>query len=231
MTRRPLVLAFALASASLVVGTAPREAKAACDYNGNGCNDHDSNDDGDHDPYESDHKPEIGVALDLLHTTYGADSLAGGMFGLRTSMHARLGRRIAIDAGLEEGFGTDKSGFHRYDIAWTLPDLYVYLTPGSRLQLYSVLGLDMRVSHFESGPNKQIPEGLPWGHFYMGGTMGMGVESRMSKTTALRVELRGFVRGRVDDKESSARIEASPQFADATRSDKGAFLSLGLILF
>ena len=153
------------------------------------------------------------------------------MAGLRTSFHARLGRRIALDLGLEEGFGTDKSGFRRYDIAWTLPDLYVYMTPGSKLQLYTVLGLDMRVSHFESGPDKKMPEGLPWGNFYLGGSMGGGVETRMSKSTALRVELRGFVRGRVDAKESRDRIEASPQFADSTRTDKGAFLSIGMIFF
>ncbi|MEO7093743.1 MAG: hypothetical protein ABI175_10870, partial [Polyangiales bacterium] len=189
MTRRNVAFNFALAGGlGLALAlTATTEARAGCDYNGNGCDDHGSSDSNDDDRYGDDkHKPELGVGLDLLHTTYGMDSLAGGMFGLRTSMHARLGRRIALGVGMEEGFGTDKSGFRRYDLAWTLPDLYVYLTPGSKLQLYSVLGLDMRVSHFESAPDHKLPEGLPWGHFYMGGTMGMGVESRMSKTSAIR---------------------------------------------
>ena len=231
MTRRNVAFAFALVAGLGLATTASTEAHADCDYNGNGCDDHSSNDDDDR--YGDDkHKPEVGVALDLLHTTYGLDSLSGGMVGLRTSMHARLGRRIALGVGLEEGFGTDKSGFHRYDLAWTLPDLYVYITPNSKFQLYTVLGLDMRVSHFESGPDKKLPEGLPWGHFYMGGTMGLGIETRMSKLTSLRFELRGFMRGRVDPKgEARDRIESMPQFADTTRTDKGALLSLGLVFF
>jgi hypothetical protein len=232
MTRRNVAFAFAFALAvtGTLAVTASTEARADCDYNGNGCDEHHSND-GDYDPYEHDHKPELGVAIDLMHSTYGLDSLSGGMYGVRTSMHARLGRRIALGVGLEEGFGTDASGYRRYDLAWKLPDLYVYITPGSKMQLYSVLGLDMRVSHFESSPEKKLSDGLPWGHFYMGGTMGLGVESRMSKTSALRVELRGYVRGRVDGKESRDRIQAMPEFADSTRTDKGAMLSIGVVLF
>jgi hypothetical protein len=229
MTSRAFTLSFVAALALASATLAPRVAHACYDDDdGRNCGE----DRQAEQNYDED-KPIVGVGMDVMRLTPGLDSIASPraeFYALKTSMHARLGKRVAIAVGMEEGYGTDGSGFKRYDLGWSLPDVYIYLTPRSSLQLYSVMGFDMRVSHFESG-DVDLPKNLPWGNFYMGASMGWGIETRWSKGTAFRLELRGFVRGRVDDTTTKTTIESKPEFADATRTTKGAMLTLGLIMF
>lgn len=184
--------------------------------------------------HEYQYETAVAFGLDVLHGAGSVGDLSGGgdsTWGVRTSFHARLGRRVAIRVGLEESFGGDAAGYKRYDLAWSLPDVYLYLTPTSPIQLYTVLGMDMRVVHFESGRNA-LSDQVPWGQFYLGAIMGAGVESRMSKQTALRFELRGFVRGRAQDPTTeSALRSADPTFAEATRTEKGLIFSAGMVFF
>ncbi len=106
----------------------------------------------------------------------------------------------------------------------------MFLNPKSKTQLYATTGMDMRVSHFESGPTAQLPEGVPWGHFYMGTFLGGGVEHRLDKTMSLRFEARWFARGRLDGKKPG-EPGLDPEFSQATRGHRGAVLSIGLIFY
>ena len=127
--------------------------------------------------------------------------------------------------------GTDPNGYKRFELGWSLPDVYLYLTPKSSIQVFTVLGFDMRVEHFEAG-SSALSDQVGWGQFYMGAILGGGFESRLNKSTALRFELRGFVRGRVDDPDTEANLRAvDPVFASATRSQKGLVLSAGMVVF
>lgn len=224
---RSLPLAFAALVATSVAALAPA-ARADCNYLGEGCkDDREPEDPGDNG------KPEVGVGLDVFRLTPTVGGFSGGaeLWGLRASMHARLGRRVALGVGMEPVFGTDASGYKRYDLGWTLPDVYLYLTPLSRFQLYTVMGMDMRVTHFDSNDGKVVPADVPWGHFYFGGSAGVGIEHRMTKYNALRVELRGFVRGRLDGAQMEQALQRFPEFYDSTRTTKGAMLSIGMVFF
>lgn len=220
-------LVFAAVFASLA--TLAPEAHAECDQYGS-CHDDESSDTSGQ-PDEA----EIGVALDLFRAVPSSSGLYqptnGDSYGVRTSMHARVGRRIALGLGMEEAAGTDPSGYRRYDLAWSMPDLFVYLTPRSKFQLYTVTGMKMRVSHFESGPGAALPTDVPWGAFYMGGTLGAGVETRMNKSTALRFELRGFLLGRVDGQQEAQKLAGYAEYSEATRSSKGVSFSIGMVFF
>jgi LCCL domain len=180
-------------------------------------------------PLTSSSYDRTGVALgmDLVFTPSMGDGDAGfrSMVGLRTMMHGRAGRRIAINIGMEEAFGVDHTGFRRYDLAWTLPEMYFYLTPDSLLQFYTLSGLELRTTHFASGPGRALPTAAPWANLYVGAFLGVGVETRISPKTAMRVELRGFLRGRVDDPTPDAAFQA------ATATNSGANLNVGLAFF
>lgn len=193
----------------------------------------DYDDDYDHgssDTYKHKQKPELGIALEASRSGstigFGSGTTAGYL-----GMHGRFGRRVALGFGIEQGYGTDPSGWKRYDIAWNLPKLYMYLNPKSRTQLYVTTGMDMRVSHFDDGPNKPLPENTPWGFMYMGTFLGGGVEHRMDKTMALRLEARWFVRGRTTGRANPKDAPLDPGFNQATKGAQGAVVSLGLVFF
>jgi hypothetical protein len=207
--------------ASLVVLVMGRKARAA------GVDNVDSSASVDNDSSGQPKDAQVGLSVDLLHAVPDARVILptqNEMFALRTAMHARVSRRVAIALGLEEGFGTS-AGYRRYDLAWTLPEFYVYLTPYSRIQLYTLTGFDLRASHFESGPAGPVPNGAGFANVFIGASMGLGVETRLDARNAVRLELRGFVRGRLDDAGS-----ASP-FSDATKSTRGVSLGLGFVFF
>ena len=192
-----------------------------------------------HDDYDDDssssssddyrQKPEIGIALEASRS---APSLGfgPGMTSGYLGMHGRLGRRIALGFGLEQAYGDDPSGWKRYDIGWNLPKLYLYLNAKSKTQFYVTTGIDMRVSHFDDGPNKPLPGGTPWGFMYFGTFLGGGIDHRLDKSMALRLELRAFMRGRASSKAPND-APLDPAFNDATTGARGVTASIGLLLF
>jgi hypothetical protein len=91
-------------------------------------------------------------------------------------------------------------------------------------------GMDMRVSHFDDAPNKPIPAGTPWGFMYIGTFLGGGIEHRMDKSMALRLEARWFVRGRTSSKGPNDP-PLDPEFNASTRGAQGGVVSLGLVFF
>lgn len=216
---------FSAASILLALSSVAPAARA-CDDDDQ-CSSHDS-------VHEYQYETAIGVGLDVLHGAGEVGALAGSggsTWGIRTSMHARLGRRVGVRLGLEESMGAVAAGYKRYDLAWSLPDVYFYLTPKSQIQLFTVLGMDMRVVHFESG-RTQLDDHVAWGQLYLGAILGGGIESRLNESTALRFELRGFVRGRAQDKGAEDDLRAADAaFAASTKTEKGVVASAGLVFF
>jgi hypothetical protein len=226
--RKPFLFS-SLALLTLGLLTAAPSARA-CDEDDDGPNCASSNDD----VKEYQWEPGIAIGLDVLHGAGDMGALGGSSdstWGVRTSMHTRLGKRVGIRIGLEESMGGDAAGYKRWDLGWELPDIYLYLTPTSKFQLYTVLGMDMRVEHFESGRNA-LSDQVAWGQFYLGAIMGAGIETRLSKMTGLRFELRGFVRGRAQDSGAEQDLRAADEtFANATKTQKGVIFSAGMIFF
>lgn len=193
--------------------------------------DEDDYDDDDNATSSASHhqKPELGIDLEASRSA-SSIGLGAGTTGGYLGMHARLGRRIALGFGIEQAYGDDPSGWKRYDIAWNLPKLYMYLNPKSKTQLYVTTGMDMRVSHFDDAPGKPLPGGTPWGFMYFGTFLGGGIEHRMDKSMSLRLEARWFVRGRASGRAPNDP-PLDPELNDSTRGIKGATLSLGLVFF
>jgi hypothetical protein len=188
-------------------------------------------DDDNYSSSESHHKqkPELGIAIEASRSGPSL-GFGPGVTGGYLGMHGRLGRRVALGFGLEQAYGDDPSGWKRYDIAWNLPKLYLYLNPKSQAQLYVTTGMDMRVSHFDDAPGKELPAGTPWGFLYMGTFLGGGIDYRMDKTMALRFEMRAFMRGRASGKNPNSE-PLDPEFNDSTRGSRGAIASIGLVFF
>ena len=65
---------------------------------------------------------------------------------------------------------------------------------------------------------------------YFGTYFGGGVDYRIEKTMAIRLELRGFIRGRASSRASDA-APLDPEFNDSTRGGRGAVASIGLVFF
>lgn len=192
--------------------------------------DDDDYDDEDHNSSSSKsykQKAEPGIALDV--TRFGSQAFSGaGMTGLSLAFHGRVSRRVALDLGLEQAYGSF-DGYRRYDIGWSLPKLFVYLNPKSKTQFYATLGFDMRVAHYESG-DKVVPDAVPWGHFYLGTSAGLGIDHRMDKSTALRFEVRGYMRGRTQG-QGDALAKVAPTFAQDVKGDRGIAVSIGMVFY
>lgn len=180
----------------------------------------------DPESYDAHRKIEIGIDLEAYRSSSQLTS-GSGVTGGYLGMHGRFGRRVALGFGLDQGYGDD-GGYKRFDLAWNLPKLYLYLNPASKSQLYLTTGMDMRVSHYEDGATKLVPAGTPWGAFYFGSFLGGGLEHRMDKGMALRLETRWFMRGRAS---GNGGQELDPTFAKDTANQRGGVITLGLTFF
>lgn len=183
----------------------------------------------DWDPEYDGDKFEAAVRLDGYRSSTNLGS-ASGVSGLALGAHLRLARRFALDLDLQQATGEDGTGYHRYDLAWNLPKLSFYLNPKAHTQLFVATGMEMRVSHFEDA-TLQVPDGTPWGHFYMGTFLGGGVEHRVDKTWALRLEADWFARGRVDGQQQQGATPLDPVFSQKTKGYRGIAISLGVLFF
>jgi hypothetical protein len=156
---------------------------------------------------------EWGFNLRLQTAIMGDDpkrAKDSGMGGLGFSFRYRPIPHFAFDAGLDFLGGTDWAGNERRETALLL-NAMIFFNPKDKLQLYTLGGLGFsgaRVNrqHMDSnGTDREIHE--EYGYF--GGQLGVGLEWRIARKTALNLDVLGFIRGRTDEK---ARNQ--PEFTD-----------------
>src|SRR5436309_12264394 len=107
--RKPLLVSSALALLGFLCA-AP--SAHACDQDDEDCSSSPSSDKVHDYQYET----VIAIGLDVLHGAGDLGSLGASSdstWGVRTSMHTRLGKRVAIRVGLEESMGSDAAGYKR----------------------------------------------------------------------------------------------------------------------
>lgn len=170
----------------------------------------------------------IGLAMDFQRSTVGdsfAKPGAAATWSVREIMHGRASRRIAFDLGVEQSFGSEAAGYHRYDVGLALPEMYFYLTPDAFVQAYTLTGFGLRFEHFEASTAETSEARIPWLDVYFGMVLGAGAEMRVGKKTSMRFELRGFLRGRIDGAHENAQLEA------VNDTQRGITLSVGWIFF
>lgn len=113
---------------------------------------------------------------------------------------------FAIEGDLDFAGGRDYNGFRRSETGFTFNGI-VFLNPKSKTQVYLVGGFGWsgaRAVDDRSGYNE-----TEYRYDYFGVQGGGGLEFRLSRTVALNVDVRGIVRGRVDDDRHT-----HPEFVD-----------------
>ncbi len=142
-------------------------------------------------------KKEWGLNLHLGGAMMGRgrEGDAGmGIAGL--GLRFRPSPYAAFEADLDFAGGRDYNGFRRNETAFTLNGL-VFLNPQHKSQVYLIGGFGW--SGARAVDDRLGFDKTEYHYGYFGVQGGIGVEFRLSRVVALNVDLRGLVRGRVDD--------------------------------
>lgn len=133
----------------------------------------------------------------------------------------------AIEGALDFAGGRDALGFRRNETALTFNGL-VFVNPKSVVQLYFLGGFGWAGAHViddRSGPVDQ-----EYGYGYFGMQAGGGLEFRLARAVAFNVDVRGFVRDRIDGNRDSR-----PEFVDSsgrsTNTSAGGLIQGGLTFY
>jgi hypothetical protein len=151
----------------------------------------------------------------------GREASMGGLgFGLRYKPVPAFG----IETDLDFVGGTDYNGNERKETAFTINGL-IFLNPRSKAQLYLLGGFG-----WSGAKVNDQTSGQQMNYAYFGAQAGFGLELRLSRHFALNGDVRGFVRGRIDD-----QAQYYPEFRNAqgqtTNTSGGGLLTLGATIY
>lgn len=173
-------------------------------------------------------KREWGMNLHVggLMLGKGRDDNAGmALIGL--GLRFRPAPAFAIEADLDFAGGRDYNGFRRKETAFGFNGLF-FVNPKNKTQVYFLAGIGWSGATAVDDRNGYDATEYKYGYF--GGTAGVGLEFRLSKVVALNLDLRGFVRGRVDDNRKN-----NPEFVDSngrtTNTSGGGLMQGGLTFY
>jgi hypothetical protein len=151
----------------------------------------------------------------------------GGGFGLRFKPM----RAFGIETDLDFLGGRDYQGFQRNESAFSVNGLF-YANPESRTALYFLAGFGWSWAHAVCD---FCTSGAVDNHYvYFGGQLGLGLEARITRSFAFDVDLRGFVRGRVDQQAAT-----QPEFVEVdangnqrqTNASGGGLFTVGMTVY
>lgn len=172
-------------------------------------------------------KREWGLNLHLggLMMGGGRDNNAG-MAVVGLGLRFRPIPQAALEGDLDFAGGRDYNGYRRGETAFTLNGL-VFLNPKSRTQVYLLGGFGWSGAH--AVDDRAGYDRAEYSYGYFGVQGGAGLEFRLAKAVALNIDVRGLVRGRVDDTRHS-----NPEFVDGngrSTNTSGAGLVQGGLTF
>ncbi len=179
-------------------------------------------------PRKAPKKREWGINLHLggIMLGDGRDDNAGmALVGL--GMRFRPIPHLGIEGNLDFAGGRDYNGYRRSETILSFNGL-VFVNPKSKTQVYFLGGFGW--SGARAVDDRDGYDRMEYKYGYFGVQGGVGLEFRLSKVVALNVDLRGFVRGRVDDDRRS-----NPEFVDGngrtTNTSGGGLLQGGLTFY
>lgn len=152
------------------------------------------------------------------------------MAGLGVGFRIRPIPRLAVDIGVGVFGGTDYVGNSRVEVPMTVDALF-FFNPRSRAQVYAVAGVGGSVAYAENG------FGGSRDFAYVGGQAGLGLEFRVSRPLAINVDVRGFLRHRVDSDPRPEFVEdLNPdptvvEIGRTTDTSGGATVNVGATLY
>jgi hypothetical protein len=176
---------------------------------------------------------EWGLALRAEGALIGHGAGNAGMGGAGAGLRFKPNRRFGIEADLDILGGTDYQDDHRNETAFAFNGLF-FLNPRSRAQLYVLAGFGWSGAHVtcDSGASCANNNNGPFDrHYtYFGGQLGGGLELRLNRVIALNVDVRGFLRTRIDN-----QADSQPEFVNAdgrtTNASGGGLVTGGMVLY
>jgi hypothetical protein len=179
-------------------------------------------------PRKAKPRKEWGLNLHLggLMIGKGQQNNAGmGLVGL--GFRFRPIPQAGLEADLDFAAGRDYNGFRRNETALSFNGI-IWVNPKNKTQVYFLGGFGWSVA--KAVDDRAGFDQTEYHYGYFGVQTGVGLEFRLSKVVALNVDLRGFIRGRVDDNR-----RYNPEFVDgdgrSTNTSGGGLLSGGLTFY
>jgi hypothetical protein len=174
-------------------------------------------------------KNEWGITLHLEGAMLGSRSASSsGMGGVGFGLRYKPVPYLGMEGDLDFIGGRDYNGFRRSETAFTLNGL-VFVNPRSRAQVYFLAGFGW--SGARATDDTPGYDTGTYNYGYFGGQLGIGLEWRVSKHFALNADLRGFIRGRVDDNTHYRPEFVDPATGKTTNTSGGALLTGGLTFY
>jgi hypothetical protein len=154
-------------------------------------------------PKKAPSKKEWGLNLHVGGAMLGSgksDNAGMGLVGL--GLRFRPIPNAAMEGTLDFAGGKDYNGFDRTETAFTLNAIW-FLNPKNVVQVYLLGGFGWSWANVQGGPSPLSNPYMsgPGSHeyAYFGIQSGIGLEFRLSKLIALNFDVRGILRGRIDD--------------------------------
>ncbi len=136
---------------------------------------------------------QLGLGLHLGAAAVSENEDPMGGFGAH--IRYRLNPRFAVEGTLDLYNGMGTEGLPRSEVPLTVNGLW-YMNPQNRLQLYFLAGVGVAAAHIGE---KDYSSGAEVDTAFAGMQAGIGGELRLGQHLALSADVRGFLRGRLDD--------------------------------
>ena len=182
---------------------------------------------------------EWGINLRLEGLMMGSDperNPESGMGGIGGSLRYRPVPHFALDVGLDLLAGTDWAGNDRAESALLVNGM-IFFNPKNKVQVYALAGFGFSAASVRQN-DRATPQGESTSmhgdiqHYsYFGGQLGMGLEFRVGKKTALDFDLVGFMRGRTDDAARETPEFTDPATGRTTNTSGGGLLRGGITFY
>src|SRR5690606_13105956 len=162
-------------------------------------------------------RPEDRFPYSSLGLHLHLDGLFGddvGMGGGGGALRIRPIPHIGIDIGASIYGGEDWNGLDRVEVPLQA-DVLFFFNPYNRFQFYALLGVGASFSHAE-GWNDRLERPEDRNYMHIGGEAGLGLEWRISRGFALNLDVRAFIRQRVDGNPRPEFISESGKQTDTS---------------
>lgn len=184
-------------------------------------------------------KREWGFNLRLESALMGDDAEKhpdAGMGGLGFSFRYRPIPHFAFDVGLDFLGGVDWAGHERRETA-LLMNAMIFFNPKDKLQFYTLGGLGFSgarvLKEYQSTDSSGVEtsEEVTEEYSYFGGQLGLGLEWRVARRTALNFDILGFIRGRTDEKARHEPEFTDPETGRRTNTSGGGLARIGITFY
>lgn len=181
-------------------------------------------------PKEPKQKHEWGLNLHLGGAMMGRGSAGdAGMGLLGVGLRFRPLPFFALDGNLDFAGGRDYEGNRRGETAMTGNAIF-FFNPKNRFQVYGLGGMGLSFAHVDYRTNALRSIDVQRGYAYLGLQTGLGFEFRASKAVALNLDVKGFLRTRVDP-----NVLTTSEYVDAngrgTNTSGGGILTAGITFY